>query len=269
VEAATKRPELRLLSRRIEGILGHGVAPEERVVVPTGWGPIDGAIGGLAVGAIHEWFGAEGAAGTDGAWSPPLALLIHLAWRALTEAEERDRAGRVLWIGRRVWPYPRALVGDLGLRATDGGLELARLEAEERPADPRRLLERSILVDVARPQQRVWALDLALRCPAVTAVVADASGLDMAATRRLQLAAEAGGGLGLLARPPREESELSVAATRWRVRRARSGTAATPRQALVMLRCKSVRGNAVDLSSACVGSARKSRRRDPAGNLTT
>jgi protein ImuA len=49
-------------------------------------------------------------------------------------------------------------------------------------------------------------------------VVADASGLPLAISRRLQLAAEAGGALALLARPPCEEAELSVAATRWRVR---------------------------------------------------
>lgn len=65
-------------------------------------------------------------------------------------------------------------------------------------------------------------MDLALRSPAVAAVIADASGLDMASSRRLQLAAEAGlerggGGLALLVRPPDEARELSAAATRWRV----------------------------------------------------
>lgn len=247
---AALKPELAGLARRIEGILGHGPSVEDRVVVPTGWGPIDGAIGGLAAGALHEWFGAGE---PDGSWSPPLSVLVHLAWRALEEAERRDRPGRVLWIGRRVWPYPRAMIGDHSVRATDAGLALGRLDEDERPEDPRRLFERSVLVDAGPAAQRVWAIDLALRCPAVTAVLADASGLDMAATRRLQLAAEAGGGLGLLARPPHEQNELSVASTRWRIRRTRSGTEAEPRWALVMLRCKSVLGNAVDLSSACVG----------------
>jgi len=70
-------------------------------------------------------------------------------------------------------------------------------------------------VDPCDEDQRLWAIDQSLRCPGVSAVLADASGLDMGGSRRLQLAAEAGGGLGLLARPPEEVKSLSAAATRW------------------------------------------------------
>jgi hypothetical protein len=76
-------------------------------------------------------------------------------------------------------------------------------------------LARCILVDPCDEDQRLWAIDQSLRCPGVSAVLADASGLDMGGSRRLQLAAEAGGGLGLLARPPEEVKSLSAAATRW------------------------------------------------------
>jgi len=48
-------------------------------------------------------------------------------------------------------------------------------------------------------------------------VVADGRGLTMAMTRRLQLAAESGHALALLARDPRDRSQLSAAATRWTV----------------------------------------------------
>jgi hypothetical protein len=84
---------------------------------------------------------------------------------------------------------------------------------------------------------RLWAIDLALRCPGVDVVVADASGLDMAATRRLQLSAEAGGALGLLARPEEELTELSAAATRWLVREQPS-PGSNPRWQIQLLRCK-------------------------------
>src|SRR5262245_3565821 len=122
----------------------------------------------LTRGAVHEWFGEEREKGR--AWLPPLALLVDVARRVA------GREGGVVWIGRRVWPYPRAP----GMRA---------------------LLTRSIFVDAPTPGERVWAADVALRCRGAQAVIADASGLKMPESRRLQLAAGAGGVMGLLARP--------------------------------------------------------------------
>lgn len=57
---------------------------------------------------------------------------------------------------------------------------------------------------VVRPRSapdELWAIDQALRCPAVAAVWAEAAQLDPRSFRRFQLAAEAGGVLGLLVRP--------------------------------------------------------------------
>lgn len=202
--------------------------------------------GGLQRGAIHEWFGvADGAADSHtGArsgdhvnerigkrshrriscrvsrrfWTPPLCLMIHLAWQALLAGANGNsdayRHRRVAWVGRKCWPYGRSLIRpNLG-------------------KDGRRLLEQSLFIDTdsANPNSTrrgegvTWVVDLALRNPAVTAVIADGSGLDMAATRRLQLAAESGitnqqhgqgGAIALLARPPDERHVLSAAATRW------------------------------------------------------
>ncbi|MEZ6015570.1 MAG: hypothetical protein R3F49_10680 [Planctomycetota bacterium] len=67
-------------------------------------------------------------------------------------------------------------------------------------------------------------------------MVADASGFDMAATRRLALAANTGEALALLARPPHEAGALSAAATRWQVTRA--GDSLAPRWRLTLLRAK-------------------------------
>src|SRR5205085_6193640 len=56
---------------------------------------------------------------------------------------------------------------------------------------------------VVRPREKadeLWALDQALRCPAVAAVWGPVGELDDRALRRLQLAAEEGRGLGLLLR---------------------------------------------------------------------
>ncbi|MHC4220294.1 MAG: ImuA family protein [Planctomycetota bacterium] len=154
-------------------------------------------------GAVHEWFSAADAAR---GWVPPLGILLHLAFQSL----EGSR-GCVAWIGRRCWPYPHAL--------NSAGLK------------------RSIFIDPPDGVSRLWAIDLTARCPGVAAVVADGSELDMAATRRLQLAAEAGSALVLCARPPHELDRLSAASTRWLVRCAPS-TDKTPRWIVELLRGK-------------------------------
>jgi protein ImuA len=131
----------------------------------------------------HEWILEAGfAPGDEWGWRAPLILMTFLASRA---------AGPLVAIGRRCWPSLWTL--------RRVGLDL----------------NNCILADPRDDDQRLWAIDQSLRCPGVSAVLADASGLDMAASRRLQLAAEAGGTLGLLARPPSEVKSLSAAATRW------------------------------------------------------
>jgi len=169
--------------------------------------PIRAVFGSIARRAVHEWF----------AQAPPQTLLIDVARRAIAWEEgdqeakrEQDEAptqtplpgpgawvgGEVFWIGRACWPYAPALC-----QAGNA------------------LLERSVFVDIPRRQQgmRVWAIDLALRSPAVIAVVADGRDLDTAQSRRLQLAAEAGSSVALLWRQPHEMRAISVAHYRWRV----------------------------------------------------
>ena len=164
----------------------------------------------LAPGAIHEWFEV---ADSTRLWTPPLCLLAHLARQASARAEAADGANGVVWLGRRVWPYMWVLRHQGHFR---GG---------------------QVFADPADVAGRIWAIDLALRSGAVAAVVADGSGLDMAATRRLQLAAEAGGAMGLLARPPNELGQLSAAATRWLVRASPSRTT-SPMWEVQLLRWK-------------------------------
>lgn len=62
-------------------------------------------------------------------------------------------------------------------------------------------LERTIVVRTPRVQDEMWALDQVLRCPGVTVAYAAVDKLDWRWFRRLQLAAENGGSLGLLLRP--------------------------------------------------------------------
>jgi hypothetical protein len=174
----------------------------------------------VARGAVHEWFGLAEPASASRGWTPPLGILIHLAWQALEQASNAASGGRVIWIGRRIWPHPRALIRETaeGVVGGVGGLLCC-----------------SVFIDPPDDASRLWAIDLALRCPAVVAVVADGHGLELPQTRRLQLAAEAGAALGLLSRPPGELERRSTASTRWRVRPA---LGPRPRWAVELLRCK-------------------------------
>jgi len=184
--------------------------------IATGWRDIDSALGGgIAAGALHEWFGDGDEESRNSPWLPPLAVLSHVAHRA-TLTDRRS----TIWVGRHCWGYAPALIG-----------------ADE---SKRSFVERSILIDATTLDERAWAIDLALRCPAIAAVIADGTGLKLAITRRLQLAAASGGALCLLLRPPWELSELSAAKTRWRVRSERSENT-EPRWTVELLRCKGVR----------------------------
>lgn len=137
--------------------------------------------------AVHEWFGGGVGRGDDGL---PLLPLVDVVRRGFLAGA----VSRVVWVGRRVFPYP---------------LAIARLDAG--------LLGASVFVDPPSGEARVWAIDLVLRTATPTAVIADGCGMALAQTRRVQLAAGTGRGIALLARSRDEEGVLSAATTRWRV----------------------------------------------------
>ena len=230
-------------------------SPCASLTVSTGWPAVDTALksagcgdgqAGLARGAVHEWFGVGSPIQrphSEG-WSPPLFLLTHLTKRAVLDAQSRGAPDQVVWIGRNVWPYPRTLsdsahVVQVGKAPAQHQLRLSislvepeaeLIDGAKHPAGPD-LLHRSLFVATGarsrsrtsegakEASERLWAIDTALRCRGVTAVVADGTGLTMAATRRLQLSAASTGVLVLLARPPQEAGEISAATTRWTVMR--------------------------------------------------
>jgi len=74
-----------------------------------------------------------------------------------------------------------------------------------------------VLVQAPRRAEALWAMEESLRCPGVAGVLLLAETVEMTAARRLQLAAEAGGGIGLLLRPAGSVDAATVAMTRWRV----------------------------------------------------
>jgi protein ImuA len=77
--------------------------------------------------------------------------------------------------------------------------------------------ERLILVQAGPEAEILWAMEEGLRMPGLAAVVGELHGLDLTAGRRLQLAAEAGGGTGLVLRPADSQTGAGAACSRWRV----------------------------------------------------
>jgi len=233
--------KIRALEGKYAAVCGAAASPGAEVrgdAFPTGWADVDATLGrGLHRGALHEWLGLarpivasgkapcstrDGKQSTRQVWSPPVGIVVHLAWQVLET--ETDRASKwTVWIGRRCFPYPKVLV-----RA--GG-------------NDRRLLERSLFVSTRDPSDCLWSMDLALRSPAVGAVIADGHRFNMAATRRVQLLAKRFGACALLVRPPWERDELSAAQTRWLVQPEPRGAGrptapVSPRWSVKLLRCK-------------------------------
>ncbi|MEP4885555.1 MAG: hypothetical protein ABJ215_04220, partial [Alphaproteobacteria bacterium] len=63
----------------------------------------------------------------------------------------------------------------------------------------------------------LWAMEEALRAPTVGLVCAEIEAMDLTASRRLQLAAETGGGMGLLLRRDLAALPPTASVSRWRI----------------------------------------------------
>ncbi len=224
MEAATGQSLEGLLSdEHLRLTTAERVAPprEKRRAAPT---PGDFAL--PAEGYCHEWHLMEDVGSAlRKAWHAPLTLL---AGMALSLGE----GGRVLWIGRRCWPMFQHLCA-ASCGATSTGGEAAEGGIAWRPGWRKRF----VFLDPQTDEERFWARGEALRCPAVSCVVADASRMAVTVSRRLQLAAEAGNAVGLLARPWWEAEEPSCAATRWRVM-PRASVAGERRWQVELHRCR-------------------------------
>ena len=150
--------------------------------------------GGLPRGALHEVAGRrDGAAAGFAA-----ALLARLGGHTAADGAD-GRAETVLWCQTSLEAHEAGALHGPGMAAF--GLDRCRL----------------IVLGVRRPVDLLWAMEEGLRCPGVGAVLGEVDEIDLRASRRLQLAAEAGGAAGLLLRPRLDDLGVSAALTRWRV----------------------------------------------------
>lgn len=178
------KPGLEHLRARIAALEGGGQTGATDKA-PLGVEAIDTALpwGGLPRGYLHEVQPSRHGDGIeDGA---------ALAFAAFALARLGHAGGRpLLWIAAGDEPYAPGLAA-LGLPP-----------------------ERLVVVRAWKPAQALWALEEALRCPALGGILAEIWRLDLTGARRLQLAARNSGVAALLLN--RGEA-IGPAATRWRI----------------------------------------------------
>jgi protein ImuA len=196
----------------------------DRPVVAFGDPAIDDELpgGGLAGGCLHELVAASGDAAVHGLAAWLLGRAMKNTGVALWCRPHRKRHG--------VLPY---------------GPGLARFGLAT---------ERLLFARTRTPVETLWAMEEALRSGRFAAVLGEGVAPDLTATRRLQIAAEAGGSLALLLVPPthdksardeaagksakRGPARLSAATTRWRVAACPAALPEAPRWTLILERCR-------------------------------
>ena len=185
--STVSKGDVAALRARIAAI--EGVGRRVKGVLPFGLEAIDSRLpgGGLALGALHEVAG-----GGNGAVDGAAAALFAAGIAARTN-------GKVLWCITRPDLFAPALA-QAGLKP-----------------------DRVIYVEAHDEKSVLSCFEEGLRHGGLGCVVAEVSRLSMTASRRLQLAAEASGTMGLALRRWRRQTEAAdfgqptAASTRWRV----------------------------------------------------
>ena len=206
--AKQKRMTADALRRTIQGIEEAGSADRPRL--PLGIPAIDRALpgGGLRLGGIHEVTGDESATGFCA------ALLARAGGAGARSAGRAGGRGARFASGR---PGSGAATGTLLWLAEGDDLYAPGLVRYG--IGPGQLL---VVSELRRQDDMLWAMEEALRCRAVSGVVAEIGQIGLIAGRRLMLAAEGTGVLGLvLSRRARGRGRGGVgvraAISRWRV----------------------------------------------------
>ncbi len=152
--------------------------------VDTGLGPVTGAFPNFTfpLGAIHEFIasGAEDAAATSGFVSAVVNKLM-------------DKDGVALWISASRTLFPPALMS-FGINP-----------------------EKIIFLDLQKEKELLWAMEEALKCGALAAVIGEIRELGFTASRRLQLAVEESKVTGFILRNSPRQINTTACVTRWKI----------------------------------------------------
>ena len=180
--------DMEQLSRLRRAIAKSEALPEETRSLALGVPAIDAALGGgLPGAALHEVSATPLHLGAAAGFALALATL----------AQERTR--ETLWIATDFGNLETGTLYGPGL--DQFGLPTGRL----------------LIARVARPVDALFAMEEALKCRALSAVIAEFGETpDLTATRRLSLAAKDHGSLGLILRHGSNDAP-SAARTRWQI----------------------------------------------------
>ena len=152
--------------------------------VDIGLGPLREAFPNntFPLGAVHEFLsaGKETSASTTGFIAGVLASLM-------------GNGGTVLWISSSRSLFPPALKS-FGIQP-----------------------DRFVFVDLQKEKDVLWAMDEALKCGALTAVVGEVREISFTASRRLQLAVEQSQVTGFVLRSNQTKPNTTACVSRWKI----------------------------------------------------
>ena len=162
----------------------QGYKPAHNAEVDMGLGPIAHAFpeGSFPLGAIHEFLsaGAEDAASTSGFLAGLLSPIM-------------GNTGTSLWISSARTLFPPAL--------KSFGVEPDRI----------------IFIDLEKERDVLWAMDEALKCGALSAVVGEMQEISFTSSRRLQLAVEQSRVTGFVLRHNPRKINTTACVSRWKI----------------------------------------------------
>lgn len=191
-------------------------------------------LGGLPTGAVHEWVSSRDifpcsilALLAGNVLRKSLSLVprgMSAAWSGTSAAGEAKKF--VVWIGRDIWPTPYLLEQTMYITMQEGARSVSKS-----------LLPHCLFIDPPHDKLKLWAIELALRSPAVAAVIADCKKLSFPISRKFSLAARAGNALGLLIRDQKAFNAPSAAASRWLIEPHVSASP-SPCMQLKLIKCK-------------------------------
>lgn len=246
VTQPTSHPHQALSSLLDRGLLwnGEGVTAttfEEPCAtskaLPFGLPEIDDSLPlqGLQRGAIHEMFYNDPLQPLSLPRCIPARLASNAHNALVTTQRSWDRAtplARIIWIGKRCWPTPYAMS-----LVTDESHAASTLVSD------------SLFIDPPNEKLTLWAIETALRSPAVDLVIAACPRISLVTTKRLSIAAHTHGATALLLRHADDASMPSCAATKWLV-------TPTPSPLDIPaweLSLTKIKGNSVDTASWLIG----------------